>query len=162
MANICFADYILYAVEQPYQIAHYHTPEYYSNTALGDYDDLPFYRGTAYVVNSRDGIRQGDEDQTPLQFVYEEADCRIYYTPAMAVDQSAAWKTVADTAFNGINNCVAGDYGGTFSKAKRDAKSRRMHTRRSDNSIAEHYRAMDELWTGKNGIVLGGDSIMYP
>ena len=94
-------DYILYGVELPFRIQHYHSDAYYNNTALGEYSDLPLWRATNYVVNSRDGIRKGDENETPLQFVYEEADCRIYYTPEMAVDQTAAWKTVADTAFNG-------------------------------------------------------------
>ena len=159
-ANLQSVALILYYVEKPFQIEHYHDAGYYSNTALGDYDDLAIYRGTAWVVNSRDGIRKGDEDQTPLQFVYEPADCRIYYTPAMAVDQAAAWKTVADTAFNGINNCVAGDYEGSFGKVKRDLKPRSNHGRRRNLDIAEHYRAMAEVWTGKGDIAMNGDSVM--
>jgi hypothetical protein len=61
---------------------------------LGDYNDLPLLLATNYVVNARDGIRKGEHPEIPLQFIYEPADCRIYYTPAMAVDQTAAWKTV--------------------------------------------------------------------
>ena len=140
-----------------------HDAKYYAQTALGEYNDLPLYRGTNYVINARDGIRQGDDSETPLQFVYEPADCRIYYTPEMAVDQSAAWKTVADTAFNGINHCVAGDYGGKYSGSygseKRSADSRPKHAV-SDIDISEHYRAMAEVWTGRGGMVLNGDSLM--
>lgn len=101
-ANLLNQDYpynsILYGVIQPFKINHYHSDNYYAErTVLGSYNDLPFYRGTAYVVNSRDGIREGDTTQTPLQFVYEPADCRIYYTHEMVVDQEAVWKSVADT-----------------------------------------------------------------
>jgi len=95
-------DYILGSVELPYELGLVHDAEYYSNeTALGDYSNLPLLRATNYVVNARDGIRDGDKEQTPLHFVYEPADCRIYYTPEMVVDQEAVWKTAADTAFNG-------------------------------------------------------------
>ena len=80
-------DYILGSVELPYQLEEVHDAAYYSNeTALGDYSNLPLLRATNYVVNARDGIRDGDEEQTPLHFVYEPADCRIYYTPEMVVD----------------------------------------------------------------------------
>jgi len=123
--------YILSAVEYPFLISHYHDFEYYSGTALGNYSDLPLYRGTAFVVNARDGYREGDKTNTPLQFVYEPADCRIYYTPAMTVDIRAMWKSVADSAFNGIDRCV----GGTGSLTKRSA-----YVQRSVGSMAPQGR----------------------
>lgn len=186
--------YILYSVEQPFRIHHYHDGEYYQDqTALGDYSDLPLYRATNWVsqtlrnflirevfealscagnelehtlticplfqvTNSRDGLREGDEDQVPLQFYYEPADCRIYYTPAMSVDQTAAWKTVADAAWGGIDSCVAGSYSGEA--RKRSEKP--MHRVRRDVSAAEHYKAMSEVWTGKGDITMGGDGLMIP
>ena len=64
-------DYILYGAKQPFKIQHYHDDAYYNNTALGAYSDLPLWRATNYVVNARDGIRKGDKNETPLQFVYE-------------------------------------------------------------------------------------------
>lgn len=152
-------DYILYAVEQPFQIQHYHDDAYYNSTALGEYSTLPLERGVNYVVNSRDGIREGDESETPLQFVYEAADCRIYYTPEMAVDQSAAWKTVADTAFRGVNHCVAGSYDGSASSRVKRGVQAKQKIRR-DMDIAEHHKAMAEVWTGKGGITQGGDGFM--
>jgi hypothetical protein len=155
--------YILFEVEAPFRIAHYHTDEYYLGTALGNYTDLPLYRATASVVNARDGIREGDEDQTPLQFVYEEADCRIYYTPEMAVDQAAVWKAAADTAFKGVNHCVAGSYGGQYAKrVKRSGAAPRKHAIRRDADIAGHFRAMAETWTGRGQITGDGDGYMIP
>ena len=81
----------------------------------------------------------------------------------MAVDQSAAWKTVADTAFNGVSHCVAGDYGGKYSsssgKVIRGADPKPKHAV-SGVDISEHYRAMSEVWTGRGGMVLNGDGLM--
>ncbi|THZ05078.1 hypothetical protein D6C95_03000 [Aureobasidium pullulans] len=81
-----------------------------NDTVLTQYTQLPMARsGSSPSVNSRDGIRHGDEGNLPLQFLYEPADCRIFYTAAMVVDQSAVWRTVADTVWGKGNACVAGD-----------------------------------------------------
>lgn len=151
-------DYIFYGVEQPFVLQGLHDADYYNTTALAAYNDLPDYRTTAAVVNARDGIRQGDTSETPLQFVYETADCRILYTPEMVVDETAIWKTVADTAFRGINHCVAGSLPGGSSKVKRQA-SRNQSVRRGID-LKDHAAAIDSVWTGKGGITLGGDGIM--
>lgn len=142
-------------------VAHYHDAAYYNTTALGQYFDLPLYRATDYVVNARDGIGKGDTSETPLQSIYQPADCRVYYTPDMAVDQTAAWKTVADTAVKGINHCVAGNYD-TSTATKRSVGSTPRHLARRDLDLAEHYRAKSEVWTGKGDITLGGDAYMIP
>nr|OQO24371.1 hypothetical protein B0A51_06442 [Rachicladosporium sp. CCFEE 5018] len=155
-------DYILQNVELPFQLQLLHDDNYYKNTALGEYSNLPFYRATNYVVNSRDGIREGDESETPLQFVYEEADCRIYYTPAMAVDETAVWKTVADTAFNGISHCVAGSLGGNTTAKRSAPMHKRAHGVRRDLDTEAHFAAIGTVWTGSDGTTLGGDSFMYP
>nr|POE48096.1 peptidase s41 family protein ustp [Quercus suber] len=121
---------ILSSVTTPFQTQLLNSASYYNTTALGRYSNLFSYRTVTAVVNARDGIREGDIDEVPLQFRYEPADCRIYYTPAMVVDQTAVWKTVADTAFNGISHCVAGELHST-SKEKRtglvDGKVRVRH-----------------------------------
>ena len=62
---------------------------------------------------------------------------------------------------NRINHCVAGNYDSS-SKSKRSAEPRTKHAVRSDIDIAEHYRAMSEVWTGKGDITLGGDGFMFP
>ena len=70
---------------------------------------LPFYRATGEPnVNARDALRQGDDSGTPLQFRYEPADCRIYYTAQMTIDISASWKAAADSMWGKKNRCVAG------------------------------------------------------
>lgn len=59
------------------------------------------------TVNFRNNIRQGDDTTTPLQFVYEAADCRFFYTAAMYADQELLWDKTYDLAWNG-GACVAG------------------------------------------------------
>ncbi|KAF2397154.1 hypothetical protein EJ06DRAFT_566892 [Trichodelitschia bisporula] len=81
------------------------------NSELDQYNsDLPFQRSVASGVNNRDGIRKGDSTGTPLQFVYEPADCRLFYTLQMTVDATAMWKAAADAKWNG-KECVAGNLG---------------------------------------------------
>ncbi|KAK4611768.1 Peptidase S41 family protein ustP [Fulvia fulva] len=99
---------IFYFTQIPFEYQYIHNNSFYETTALGRYNDLALYRSVAAVVNARYGFRQGDEEGPPLQFKYEPADCRIYYTPEMAVSMVAVWKTVADSAFRGVNHCVAG------------------------------------------------------
>lgn len=115
-------DFIYTLVNSTFALA---TPEQqiqFNDTELGLYGQYPFTRATAnYAVNFRDGLREGDTTETPLQFVYEAADCRIYYTPEMTVDVTAIWKTVADSVWNDKNACVAGN---VQSPSKREVKSR--------------------------------------
>jgi hypothetical protein len=83
----------------------------WADTELGQYSLLPFERGLpGYTVNAKDGIRQGDEMQTPLQFIYQAADCRIWHTAEMTVDVTALWEKVADVAWGGAK-CVEGAVG---------------------------------------------------
>ncbi|MCJ1312728.1 hypothetical protein MMC25_006404 [Agyrium rufum] len=85
---------------------------YWNTTDIGQISDYPLvraYNPSAPAVNARDQILPGDADQVPAQFIYEAADCRAYYTPAMIVDVTQLWKTVADTKWGGKKaNCVAG------------------------------------------------------
>lgn len=50
-------------------------------------------------LNGRNNYRMGDDTETPLQMVYSAADCRIWPTPDMLVNQSHVWSRVADIAF---------------------------------------------------------------
>jgi hypothetical protein len=140
-------------------------------TELGEYfDDYVFQRatiGNAINVNFRDGIRDNDTSNVPLQFVYEAADCRILYTKAMTIDVTAIWKAVADSTWGGKSHCVAGDLGGyaTNKMAKRELTvqdkvlSKRMHAWRRELS-AEDY-PMD-VFTDLRDRRLQGDGIMWP
>lgn len=45
-------------------------------------------------INLRDQIRQGED--IPLQFAYDPADCRIFFTPANFLNYSVLWQNAAD------------------------------------------------------------------
>lgn len=156
--------YILSGASIPFQYEYIHSSEYYNTTALGKYNDLVLYRAVSSVTNARDGFRQNDTSNIPLHFQYEPADCRIYYTPQMAIDQTATWKTVADSAFNGVNHCVAGGFGDArgYIGQKRDLIGRKQHPVRRDLDTEVHRFALKNVWTGSDGVTLGGDSVMIP
>ena len=59
----------------------------------------------------RDQIRQGED--FPLQFAYEAADCRIYYTPNTFVNYPALWQYAADAIWKNSSLCVPGSTGST-------------------------------------------------
>jgi hypothetical protein len=73
------------------------------NTVFQNFSQLPLERASnparAGSVNFRNNIRIGDKSVTPLQFVYEAADCRIWYTPEMLYDPTFLWSRVASIAF---------------------------------------------------------------
>jgi hypothetical protein len=64
---------------------------------------------TSPGLNMRDGV-QSCGDATPLQFVVEPADCRLFYTPKMVVDLAEMWKVAVDAKWLGKRRCVAGDF----------------------------------------------------
>jgi hypothetical protein len=63
---------------------------------LGDPADLG-----KYSVNMRDNIPQGDNTQTPLQFVFEPANCKIFYDFMTASHPHMLWERAADIAWKG-------------------------------------------------------------
>ncbi|EME40090.1 hypothetical protein DOTSEDRAFT_91372 [Dothistroma septosporum NZE10] len=154
--------FIFYLAQQPFEYQYINNASFYNTTALGKYNDLAIYRSIRVVVNARDGFRQNDPSNVPLHFKYEPADCRIYYTPEMAVDQVAVWKTVADSAFKGINHCIAGSLQGQAAGyvGRRDEKSGTKHLVRRDLRKEEHEHAMRNMWTGKGDFMRGGDAHM--
>jgi hypothetical protein len=60
-------------------------------------------------INIRDQIRK--DDLIPLQFKYEAADCRLYYTTANIFNMSRLWHDVATAVWNNPSLCVAGSTG---------------------------------------------------
>lgn len=63
-------------------------------------------------VNPIDKIRRGDASQTPLEFVYDAADCRLYYDFEMIGNVTNTWRIVRDTKWtNNYDNCVSGSTG---------------------------------------------------
>lgn len=96
----------------------------YNDTALGPIANDMYYvmqrldsgSATAAGVNGANQLRAGNLgdgscDATPLQFVYEAADCRLYWTQEMLFNITAVWSAVADAAFKGGKLCVPGSTG---------------------------------------------------
>ncbi|KAF3038478.1 hypothetical protein E8E12_004490 [Didymella heteroderae] len=77
----------------------------FKRVARGD-ADTP-YLGS---VNSLNNLREGDETNTPLEFVYEAADCKLFYTRETWSDPRALWKRVVDVRWRG-GKCVDGSTG---------------------------------------------------
>ena len=78
-----------------------------ANSSLKHFqDDYLFSRFGRSRVNFRNGLRQNDDSGIPLQFLYEEADCRLYYTPEMTFDITFVWKVAADAQWGNSDKCI--------------------------------------------------------
>ncbi|RDL33310.1 Uncharacterized protein BP5553_08749 [Venustampulla echinocandica] len=55
-------------------------------------------------INLRDQVRKGED--IPLQFVYEAADCRIFYTPRTVFNYTALWQYAADAIWTNPSLCI--------------------------------------------------------
>ncbi|PTB68433.1 hypothetical protein BBK36DRAFT_1166347 [Trichoderma citrinoviride] len=66
-------------------------------------EDLPL-RLTTGSVNFRNAFSPFD-DQTPTHFVYQAADCRLFYTAEALIKPEALWVNVADSVWGG-GDCV--------------------------------------------------------
>lgn len=60
-------------------------------------------------INLRDQVRQ--DQNVPLQFLYEAANCRIFYTPQTWYNYSALWRYAADAIWTDSELCVQGSTG---------------------------------------------------
>jgi hypothetical protein len=108
---------------------------------------LPWHRATGNPdLNMRDALRKGDTSHVPLHFMYEPADCRLYYTADMTVDITAAWRAAADVKWLGKKKCVAGgfknvptsrsDYEGDDEAAERRKIKRGKQGRETTKSVS--------------------------
>jgi hypothetical protein len=61
------------------------------------------------AVNLRDQVRPNDT--VPLQFKYEAADCRIFYTLGNVYNMSRLWRDTVTAAFDDDTLCVEGSTG---------------------------------------------------
>lgn len=65
-------------------------------------------RSTDTSINVRDNILKANlGDGVPSHFIYEPADCRLFYTPAMIKNVTAIWEAAASSAWGGAA-CNAG------------------------------------------------------
>ncbi|KAH0534195.1 hypothetical protein FGG08_007206 [Glutinoglossum americanum] len=60
-------------------------------------------------INLRDQVRK--DETIPLQFAYEAADCRIFYTPQTIYNYTALWQYAADAIWSKPSLCVQGSTG---------------------------------------------------
>jgi hypothetical protein len=142
-----------------------------NNTELGEYwSNVPFDRlaiGSSININFRDGIRDGDKTNIPLQFVYEPADCRILYTKQMTVDVTAIWKAAADSTWGGKSHCAAGHLGNnsTHGLARRELSSREEALSRRVKQWRRELKSDDyplDVRTDLRKAKIMGDGIMWP
>ncbi|KAH8716833.1 hypothetical protein GQ44DRAFT_762458 [Phaeosphaeriaceae sp. PMI808] len=134
-------------------------PELKNSTLKEDYsNDLPFMRSTNAGVNNRDGLRRNDTSGIALQFVYEEANCRLYYTPEMTVSITALWKAAADAQWRNSGMCVTG--GGYGQKRNIHETTTRLGPRRVQ--VAQEIRAFEKSFALETDCHLSGDGFMQP
>lgn len=61
--------------------------------------------------NLRDQVRTADAPEAPLQFRYEAADCRLYFTLDNVFNASRLWRDAAAAAWDDPSRCVPGSTG---------------------------------------------------
>jgi phosphotransferase system IIB component len=127
------------------------------------YDDLPYMRAYSAGVNNRDGLRRNDTSGIALQFIYEEANCRLYYTPEMTVDITALWKAVSDAQWGNSGKCVSG--GGYGQKRNIDEVTTKLGRRRVQVAQATAMRqvqALEKSFSLETQCQMKGDGFMEP
>jgi hypothetical protein len=134
-----------------------------SSVLVTDYtDDIVFNRaGSSPGVNTRDGLKYEDDSGVPLQFIYEEADCRLYYTPEMTTDATAIWKAAADATW-GSGKCVGGS---TYGKRGAEQKTTRLNRRKVQVSEAvalKQFEAFEKSFDLETNCGMTGDGFMHP
>lgn len=76
-------------------------------TVIPDLPNRNFeFRIDVASFNLRDQVRRGEN--FPLQFAYEAADCRIFYTPHTFNNYAALWQYAADAIWTNPKLCVPG------------------------------------------------------
>ncbi|KAF2138885.1 uncharacterized protein K452DRAFT_352962 [Aplosporella prunicola CBS 121167] len=150
---------LAYSLSTPAQQAHYNA------TSLARYNDqTPFLRAannTSFNINFRDGIAIDDvaaQSPTPLQFVYEKADCRVFWTAAMTLD--SAWGERSWCVDGGLG---AGGGNATVGRGRAVAGVQSEGVERRAQTVPESARLQDyplDLWTDVRAGVERGDGLM--
>ena len=109
---------------------------------------------TSFRINIRDQIRENDN--TPLQFLYDAADCRIFYTADSWNNYTTLWTYASNAVFTNNALCVSGSTGHATAagvSSTTAAPSDNYNPTQNDSSYA--YNA--ELFTsgGDNSIMEG-------
>ncbi|KAB8226000.1 hypothetical protein BDV33DRAFT_229150 [Aspergillus novoparasiticus] len=69
---------------------------------------MPEFLITTATVNLRDQVRHTDISTIPLQFLYEPADCRIFFVPETWYNYTNLWKYAADAIWQNPALCANG------------------------------------------------------
>lgn len=126
------------------------------------YNDVVFHRaGGGLGVNSRDGLPANETDGPALQFIYEEADCRLYYTPEMTVDATAIWKAAADAQW-GSGSCVGGSGYGKRDVQEPTTELTRRRAQVSQASALRTYKEFEKTFDLETECRMHGDGFMAP
>lgn len=124
-------NYIQAAAQQAVYLASGDLKKQLNSSVLREYyNDLPYYRSaSAPGVNVRDGLGYNDDSGVALQFKYEEAECRLYYTPEMTIDATTIWKAAADAQWGNSGKCIGNGsgYGKRAEKVTGSLKKRRTN-----------------------------------
>jgi len=124
--------------------------------------DLVFNRAaSAAGVNVRDGLGYKDDSGVALQFVYEEADCRLFYTPEMTVDVTAIWKAAADAQWGDNGNCVSKEYGKREAHGVTTTLGRRGELSSTAAALSQ-FEAFEKSFAVETECQLKGDGFMNP
>ena len=83
----------------------------FSDTDLANMTVYALRRSPRARVNFMNAIRPHDAELTPTQFIYDAADCRLWYTPTMINDVTEIWRVAANAAWSNNSLCVAGSTG---------------------------------------------------
>ncbi|KAH7073743.1 hypothetical protein BKA63DRAFT_514714 [Paraphoma chrysanthemicola] len=127
------------------------------------YSDLPFLRASTYGVNNRDGLRRGDDSGIALQFIYEEANCRLFYTPEMTVDITALWKAAADAQWGNSGKCVSdGGYGKKRSAHEVTTTLKPRRVQIAQAAAVQQVQAFEKSFTLETQCQMKGDGFMEP
>jgi hypothetical protein len=93
-------------------------------------------------INLRDQIRR--DETVPLQFAYEAADCRIFYTPQTIYNYTALWQYAADAIWSKPSLCVQGSTGfATTGTNKTDFVGPPSGTPGTFSNITTHLTALN-------------------
>jgi hypothetical protein len=79
-------------------------------------------RASVATFNSGNIIRLNDETNTPTQFLYDSADCRLFWTAENLLDVTTIWVKAAEYRW-GNGTCVQSSMVNTTSKSNSTAKN---------------------------------------
>ena len=134
----------------------------YNTSVLQEYyDEIVFNRAAVSPgVNVRDGLKYQDDSGVALQFIYEEANCRLFYTPEMTVDITAVWKSVADAQWGSGGKCVKKYGKRSTSEITKTLGKRRINI--SQTAAKKQLGQFDESLKLTTKCHLKGDGFMHP